>query len=215
MRKTDKINHIFAAFQHHNPEPKGELYYTNNFTLLIAVVLSAQATDKGVNKVTTTLFETIKQPQDILNMGYDTFANAIKSIGLYKTKAKNIMLLSKLLVEHYNGQVPPKRAALESLPGVGHKTASVVLNIGFHQPTIAVDTHVFRVSHRLGITSDPTREATEKKLDSLIPKRYKYHAHHWLILHGRYICQARRPKCELCFLTSYCTYFAKTVKPSL
>lgn len=208
----EKIERIFTAFHHHNPNPKGELYHTNNFTLLVAVILSAQATDAGVNKATEPLFKKISNPQDILDLGLEKLQDAIKTIGLYRAKAENIFKTAKILVEQYNGQVPQTREELEQLAGVGRKTANVILNIAFGQPTIAVDTHVFRVANRLGLCQTKTPLATELTLLEIIPKEFLPHAHHWLILHGRYICKAKKPECDKCFLTAYCQYYQDLLK---
>lgn len=203
------IDQIFSIFHQNIPSPKGELYYTNPFTLLVAVALSAQATDKGVNKATKPLFEKVEKPQDILDMGYDVLEDHIKSIGLYRSKAKNIMALCQRLIEYYEGKVPQTREDLETLPGVGRKTANVVLNIAFGQKTIAVDTHLFRVSRRIGLSQGKTPLAVEKDLVSCIPDKWLYHAHHWLILHGRYTCKARAPQCHVCPIVHLCEYDEK------
>lgn len=205
LSATD-IHAIFAALQNNNPEPEGELYAVNLYTLLVAVVLSAQATDKGVNKATLPLFATIDTPEKMVALGEEKLREAIKSIGLYKTKAKNVIALSRQLIALHNSEVPNNQKALEALPGVGRKTANVVRNIGFGEPTIAVDTHVFRVSNRLGLVTEKTPQATEKALLKVVPKEYMLHAHHWLVLHGRYVCKARKPKCSSCILRQWCTY---------
>ncbi len=204
---SKKVEAIFSAFRQHNPEPKGELYYINEFTLLLAVILSAQATDSGVNKATKILFEKIKTPQDVISMGLENLTAGVKSIGLYRTKAANIMKTCQLLIEKHAGQVPQTMDELRSLPGVGRKTANVVLNIAFGKPTIAVDTHVFRVSNRLGLCNTSNPEKTEAALLAIIPQDFLQHAHHWLILHGRYICKAQNPQCNQCFLTTYCNFY--------
>ncbi|MDI9313324.1 MAG: endonuclease III [Hydrotalea sp.] len=205
--QTKLVKKIFAAFRQHNPEPKGELYHTNNFTLLLAVILSAQATDAGVNKATRPLFDKIATPQDVIDMGLEKFTDAVRSIGLYKTKASNIMKTCHILVEKHNGVVPQTMDELRQLPGVGRKTANVVLNIAFGQPTIAVDTHVFRVSNRLGLCRTTNPEKTEEALLKIIPTEFLSHAHHWLILHGRYICKSQNPQCTNCFLTNWCEFY--------
>ena len=204
------LDTLFERFAAQNPEPKGELESKNVYTLLIAVVLSAQMTDKGVNKATRVLFDRVTTPQQMLDLGIDSLKDLIKTIGLYPTKAKNIMALSKILVETYEGQVPSDRESLESLPGVGHKTASVLLNSAFGVPCIAVDTHVFRVSHRLGLASGSTPLKVETELNQRIPERWLHHAHHWLILHGRYSCTAKKPKCPSCLVRDLCPYPQKT-----
>ncbi|GLI92221.1 endonuclease III [Methylocystis echinoides] len=205
-----RIEAIFARLAASNPEPKGELYYTNPFTLLVAVVLSAQATDAGVNKATPALFAVADTPEKMVALGEDRVREAIKTIGLFRTKAKNVVALSQLLIERHGGEVPQDRDALTALPGVGRKTANVVLNIAFHQPTIAVDTHIFRVSNRLPLAKGTTPEAVEKGLEAVVPEKYLLHAHHWLILHGRYICKARKPECGRCILYELCRFKEKT-----
>lgn len=206
----EKINEIFARFHEAAPEPKGELDYRNTFTLLVAVVLSAQATDVGVNKATKPLFRTADTPEKMLNLGVERLEDAIKTIGLYRNKAKNVIALSKMLIEEYGGKVPDDRAALERLPGVGRKTANVVLNIAFSQPTIAVDTHIFRVANRTGLAPGKDPLEVERNLDRLVPDAFKLHCHHWLILHGRYICLARKPRCGNCPIADLCTFGEKT-----
>src|SRR4030095_12984864 len=193
-----QIEEAFRRFKAANPEPKGELQHINPFTLLVAVVLSAQATDAGVNKATPALFALADDPAKMIALGEKRVQNLIKTIGLYRTKAKNVIALSRKLIAEHGGQVPRKREALEALPGVGRKTANVVLNIAFGEPTLAVDTHVFRVAHRLGLASGKTPHEVELGLLKVIPEAYLHHAHHWLILHGRYVCQARKPKCDAC-----------------
>ena len=192
------------------PEPKGELEYSNPFTLLVAVVLSAQATDVGVNKATGPLFRVADSPAKMLALGEERLRGYIKTIGLFNTKAKNVVALCRRLVDEFGGEVPADRAQLESLPGVGRKTANVVLNIAFGQPTIAVDTHIFRVSNRTGLAPGKTPLAVEQGLESAVPPDRKLHAHHWLILHGRYVCKARRPECGRCVVRDCCAYPAKT-----
>lgn len=199
------VREIFARFHAANPEPKGELEYTNAFTLLVAVVLSAQATDSGVNKATRGLFALADTPQKMVGLGEDRVREAIRTIGLFRTKAKNVVLLSQKLIDEFGGAVPDTREALETLPGVGRKTANVVLNIFFGQPTIAVDTHLFRVSNRLRIALGKTPLAVELGLEKAIPPEFMLHAHHWLILHGRYVCKAIRPLCENCVVADLCT----------
>lgn len=202
---------FFARLQAANPEPKGELNYTNAYTLLVAVVLSAQATDIGVNKATGPLFAVADSPEKMLELGEDRVRDFIKTIGLYKNKAKNVIRLSEQLIAEHGGEVPDDRDALEQLAGVGRKTANVVLNIYFGQPTIAVDTHLFRVSNRTGLAKGKTPLEVEKKLLKRVPKPYLLHAHHWLILHGRYICKARKPDCPNCVVSEVCRFRGKTV----
>lgn len=207
--KKDKIVKLFEILKNNNPNPKTELNYTNSFTLLVAVVLSAQSTDKGVNRVTDSLFKIVTTPEDILSLGLEKLESLINTIGLYKTKAKNLVRLSKILVERYNSAIPSTLEDLESLPGVGRKTANVVLNVAFDQETIPVDTHVFRVSNRTGLAKGKTPLEVEEKLKKCIPKPFKKFAHHWLILHGRYICTARKPACERCPINELCAYDQK------
>ena len=199
-----EIEQLFAIFQKANPEPRGELHAVNPYTLLVAVALSAQTTDAGVNRATRPLFETIDTPEKMLALGEDHLREAIKTIGLYRNKAKNVIALSEILVREHGGEVPRDREALEALPGVGRKTANVVLNIAFGEPTIAVDTHVFRVSNRLGLAPGRNPIEVELGLEKVVPKDYRQHAHHWLILHGRYVCKARRPECERCIVADLC-----------
>ena len=201
----DRVAAIFARFAAANPEPKGELQYANPFTLLVAVVLSAQATDAGVNKATQGLFRVADTPKKMLALGEAALQERIKTIGLFRMKAKNVIALSRKLIAEHGGEVPRQREALEALPGVGRKTANVVLNIAFGEPTLAVDTHVFRVAHRLGLASGKTPHEVELGLLKVIPPAYLLHAHHWLILHGRYVCQARRPKCDACVVCDLCS----------
>lgn len=210
MISKSTINKIFAIFQKQNPEPKTELEYKNNYTLLVAVVLSAQSTDIGVNKATKKLFAIADSPEKMLKIGEEKLKKYINTIGLYNTKAKNIIALSEILVEEYNSQVPEDLDALQSLPGVGRKTANVILNCAFGHPTIAVDTHVFRVSNRIGLAHETDPLKTEIALLKNIPKKWQQHAHHWLILQGRYICIARKPKCGVCPISSYCQFYKKT-----
>jgi len=205
-----KIDQIFTRFAAHNPQPKTELYYTNEYTLLVAVVLSAQATDVGVNKATKTLFARVYTPEKMLELGEAGLKAYIKTIGLYNAKAKNIIGLSKKLVKEWDGKVPHTREALQGLPGVGRKTANVWLNCALGQPTIAVDTHVFRVANRIGLCKTKTPEKTEQALEKNIPVKWKHNAHHWLILHGRYICKARKPNCPECLIRDLCEFKGKT-----
>ena len=201
---------IFARFQTLEAEPKGELHHTNAFTLVVAVALSAQATDVGVNKATKALFALADTPAKMLALGEDGLIDHIKSIGLYRTKARNVMRLCQILIDHYGGEVPSSRAALQSLPGVGRKTANVVLNMWFHHPAQAVDTHIFRVGNRSGIASGRDVAAVERAIEDNVPVEFQRHAHHWLILHGRYICTARKPKCGICPINEFCLYEEKT-----
>jgi endonuclease III len=210
MTKIDKAHAVFARLAKAVPEPKGELEHVNPYTLLVAVVLSAQATDKGVNKATEKLFKTVTTPAKMVALGEAALIEHIKTIGLFRAKAKNVIELSKLLIERHKGEVPRHRDALEALPGVGRKTANVVLNMAFGVPTIAVDTHVFRVAGRLGLSKGTTPRAVEDDLEKIIPARFKQHAHHWLILHGRYTCTARKPKCPDCVLRDLCPFKEKT-----
>jgi endonuclease-3 len=207
---TAEIAEAFRRFQAAMPEPKGELEHVDPYTLLIAVVLSAQATDAGVNKATPALFAAANTPAKMVALGEARVRDLIKTIGLYRTKAKNVVALSRRLVDEFGGAVPHDRAALESLPGVGRKTANVVLNIAFGEPTIAVDTHIFRVGNRTGLATGKTPFEVEEKLNAVVPDQYKQHAHHWLILHGRYTCLARRPLCERCVIADLCTWPGKT-----
>lgn len=201
---------IFERLRAANPEPRGELEYRNAFELLVAVVLSAQATDKSVNLATRGLYAVASTPSAMLKLGAVGLEGYIKRIGLYRTKAKNIVALSKLLLEEHAGAVPRTRDELERLPGVGPKTANVVLNIAFGEPTIAVDTHIFRVSNRTGIGTGKDVLAVENKLNKLVPDEFKLRAHHWLILHGRYVCKARTPECPVCIINDLCEYTRKT-----
>lgn len=204
------ITRMFQCFADADPEPKGELDHVNPYTLLVAVVLSAQATDKGVNKATGPLFALADSPQAMVALGEDGVRAHIKTIGLFNTKAKNVIALSQALIDRHGGQVPRDRAALEALPGVGRKTANVVLNIAFGEPTIAVDTHVLRVANRTGLAPGKTPLAVETGLEAVIPDSYRRHAHHWLILHGRYVCKARKPACPTCVIREVCLYADKT-----
>ena len=206
-----EIEEAFGRFAAANPTPRGELQHINPFTLLIAVVLSAQATDSGVNKATPALFKLADTPEKMVKLGEARVRSLIKTIGLYRTKAKNVIALSRILVAEHAGKVPHDREALEALPGVGRKTANVVLNIAFGEPTIAVDTHIFRVGNRTGLAVGKTPFDVEMKLMQVVPMRYRLHAHHWLILHGRYVCVARRPLCEKCLIADLCKWPGKTV----
>jgi endonuclease-3 len=209
--KAAEIEEMFRRFRKANPEPKGELQHADLFTLLVAVVLSAQATDAGVNKATPALFALADTPAKMAALGEDKVRDLVKTIGLFRTKAKNVVELSRRLVAEHGGAVPRDREALEALPGVGRKTANVVLNIGFGEPTIAVDTHIFRVSNRTGLAPGKTPLEVEMQLERAVPAKYKLHAHHWLILHGRYTCLARRPLCEKCIIADLCQWPGKTV----
>jgi len=205
------IEEAFRRFHAANPTPKGELEHVNAYTLLVAVVLSAQATDAGVNKATPALFKAADTPQKMLRLGESKVRELIKTIGLFRTKAKNVIALSEKLIAEHGGEVPRDREALQALPGVGRKTANVVLNIAFGEPTIAVDTHVFRVGNRTGLATGKTPIEVETRLGQVIPDKYRLHAHHWLILHGRYTCLARRPLCEKCVIADLCKWPGKTV----
>jgi len=202
--RQERVAEIFRRFAAANSEPKGELEHRNPFTLLVAVVLSAQATDAGVNKATRGLFKVADTPQRMLALGEEGLREHIKSIGLYRNKAKNVIALSQQLINEHGGEVPSERAALEALPGVGRKTANVVLNTAFGEPTLAVDTHVYRVAHRLELAKGKTPFDVEMGLLKVIPEKYMRHAHHWLILHGRYVCQARKPRCDACIVSDLC-----------
>jgi endonuclease-3 len=206
-----KIEELFSKLQNANPEPKGELDYHNNFTLLVAVVLSAQSTDVGVNKATFRLFKIADTPQDMLKLGIDGLTKHIKTIGLYNAKAKNVIALCEILINQHNSIVPDNRDDLVKLPGVGRKTANVVLNIAFGQPTHAVDTHIFRISNRTGLAPGKNVLEVEKGLIKRVPDQYAINAHHWLILHGRYVCLARKPKCGECIINDICLFKGKTV----
>jgi endonuclease III len=205
-----RIQTIFERFAAADPNPKGELVAVNVYTLLVAVVLSAQATDAGVNKATAKLFAVADTPQKMLALGEEGLIEYIKTIGLFRAKAKNVIALSRLLIERHNGKVPHDRAALEALPGVGRKTANVVLNIAFGEPVIAVDTHIFRVSNRVPLAVGKSVEAVEIGLEKIVPEQFKLHAHHWLILHGRYTCKARKPLCGRCLIADLCRWPEKT-----
>ena len=206
-----RIHEIFARLRARNPEPKGELESVNPYTLLVAVVLSAQATDAGVNKATRGLFAVADTPEKMVALGEDKVRDAIKTIGLFRGKAKNVVALSDKLIAEHGGRIPRDRAALEALPGVGRKTANVVLNIAFGEPTIAVDTHVFRISNRLGLAPGKDVLAVERGLEKVVPDEFRLHAHHWLILHGRYVCKARKPECGACVLADLCASPDKTL----
>ena len=209
MNPSKRVS-IFSRLRAANPEPRGELVYRTPFELLVAVVLSAQATDKSVNLATGELYKVANTPARILELGAAGLENHIKRIGLFRTKAKNILATCKLLLEHHGGEVPATREALEQLPGVGRKTANVVLNIAFGKPTIAVDTHIFRVANRTGIAPGKDVAAVEARLLKFVPGEFKLHAHHWLILHGRYVCKARAPDCPTCLINDLCEYTHKS-----
>jgi endonuclease III len=208
--KPAQIEEFFRRLEARNPDPRGELEYINPYTLLVAVILSAQATDAGVNKATGPLFEVVTTPEQMLALGEEGLKRYIRTIGLFNAKAKNVIAMSRLLLDLHGGVVPADRDALEKLPGVGRKTANVVLNIAFAQPTIAVDTHIFRVGNRTGLAPGRTPLHVELALEKVVPGRYKLHAHHWLILHGRYICKARKPDCPICPVADLCAFGEKT-----
>lgn len=208
--KPEIREELFRLFEAQNPNPETELEYSSTYTLLVAVVLSAQATDVGVNKATGPLFAVADTPEKIVALGEAKVRDYIKTIGLYRTKAKNVIALSQQLLTQHGGKVPQSREALEALPGVGRKTANVVLNVAFGEETMAVDTHIFRLSNRLGLAPGKTPLEVELKLNKRIPKAYRQHAHHWLILHGRYICKARKPECPACYVSDLCSFKAKT-----
>jgi endonuclease-3 len=209
--KPVEVEEAFRRFQAAEPAPETELEHGDPYTLLVSVVLSAQATDVGVNKATPALFAAADTPAKMVKLGEAKVRDYIKTIGLYRTKAKNVVALSRQLIEQHGGKVPPSREALEALPGVGRKTANVVLNVAFGEPTIAVDTHIFRVGNRTGLATGKTPLEVEQKLLEVVPDKYKMHAHHWLILHGRYICVARRPLCEKCPIADLCKWPGKIV----
>ena len=209
MRLSD-IDKVFRLLSQTNPDPQTELTFTNAYTLLVAVVLSAQATDVGVNKATKGLFAAADTPEAMVGLGLESVRAYIKTIGLFNTKAQNVMKLSQILIDQHNGQVPQDREALEALPGVGRKTANVVLNEAFGEPTIAVDTHIFRVGNRTGLAPGKTPDTVEKELLRRVPQAYKKGAHHWLILHGRYVCKARKPHCADCQIRPFCLFSKKT-----
>ncbi len=204
------IHEIFTRFRAQEPEPQGELYHVNAYTLVVAVALSAQATDAGVNKATRPLFAIADTPQKMLALGLEGVTEAIKTIGLFRQKAKNVIRLSEILVEQFGGEVPSSRAALQSLPGVGRKTANVVLNMWWHVPAQAVDTHIFRLGNRSGICPGKDVETVERAIEDHIPAEFQQHAHHWMILHGRYICIARKPRCGDCLIRDLCLFEEKT-----
>lgn len=205
-----EIDALYARLQAKTPNPKGELEFVNPYTLLVAVALSAQATDAGVNRATRPLFATIDTPQKMLELGEAGLAEAIRTIGLFNTKARNVLALSRILVDEHGGEVPRNREALQRLPGVGRKTASVVLNTAFGEPVIAVDTHVFRVANRTGLAPGATADDVSDLLERITPERFRLHAHHWLILHGRYVCVARKPDCPVCVIADICRFKDKT-----
>ena len=211
--KREAVFEFYRRLAEHDPSPETELQYVNAYTLLVAVVLSAQATDVGVNKATRRLFERVQTPQAMVALGEEGLREHIKTIGLFNTKAKNVIALSEQLIAHHGGEVPANRAALEALPGVGRKTANVVLNVAFGHDTIAVDTHIFRVSNRTGLAPGKDVIAVERQLEKVTPQVFKSHAHHWLILHGRYVCKARRPECWRCIEVDLCAYKPKTPAP--
>ena len=208
------MREIFARFHAAAPEPKGELHHTNAFTLVVAVALSAQATDVGVNRATGPLFQIADTPEKMLALGEETLIQHIKTIGLYRNKASNVIKLSRILVEEFGGQVPSSRAALQSLPGVGRKTANVVLNMWWHFPAQAVDTHIFRLGNRSGMAPGRDVDAVERAIEDHVPAEYQLHAHHWMILHGRYVCVARKPRCAVCIIRDLCQYEDKTPRPN-
>ena len=212
--KPEQIDAIFEVFYGIEPEPKGELDYVNAYTLLVAVALSAQATDVSVNAATKDLFAKVQTPQAMLDLGEERLKGHIKTIGLYNAKAANVMKAARILVDEFGGEVPEDRAALEALPGVGRKTANVVLQMFWGHPTIAVDTHVFRVSNRLGLAAGKTPDQVEDGLNKRVPDQYKHHAHHWLILHGRYLCKARKPECWRCPVSQWCCFKEKSEAPA-
>jgi endonuclease-3 len=205
------IRAIFSRFHAAEPEPEGELEHVNAYTLVVAVALSAQATDKGVNRATRALFAVADTPQKMLDLGLEGVTDYIKTIGLYRQKAKNIMKMSQILVDDFGGEVPNSRAALQSLPGVGRKTANVVLNMWWRQPAQAVDTHIFRFGNRSGVAPGKDVDAVERAIEDHIPADYQLHAHHWMILHGRYVCVARKPKCGVCLIRDLCLYEEKNL----
>ncbi len=210
---ADKRARIFATLRAANPHPQSELEFSSPFELLVAVVLSAQATDKSVNLATRELFKVAKTPAAIAALGAEGLIPYIRAIGLYRAKAKNVARLAQLIAERHGGEVPRARAALEQLPGVGRKTANVVLNVAFGEPTIAVDTHIFRVANRTGIAPGKNVDEVERKLEKFVPGEFRRHAHHWLILHGRYVCKARKPECWRCAIARWCEFRPKTPAP--
>ncbi len=207
--KPAQIEEMFRRFQAHNPDPRGELQFINPYTLLVAVVLSAQATDASVNKATEPLFKIVRTPAEMVALGEERLRPYIRTIGLFNTKAKNVIRLSEILLAQHGGEVPKQRELLETLPGVGRKTANVVLNIAFGEATIAVDTHIFRVGNRTGLAPGKTPREVEDKLEKVVPPAYKLHAHHWLILHGRYVCKALKPDCPHCLINDLCQFKGK------
>ena len=211
MLNRTQVEQFFARLAAANPDPRGELDYINPYTLLVAVVLSAQATDASVNKATEPLFKIADTPEKMLKLGESKLKGFIKTIGLFNTKAKNVIRLSELLVQEHGSKVPADREVLQTLPGVGRKTANVVLNIAFGQPTMAVDTHIFRVGNRTGLAPGKTPLDVELRLEKRVPEKYRLHAHHWLILHGRYTCKARKPECPTCVVNDLCLFKGKTV----
>lgn len=210
---AETVNAVFQRFEQIEPEPKGELEHTSAYTLLVAVVLSAQATDAGVNKATRHLFAVADTPEKMVALGEDKLRELIKTIGLFRNKAKNVIALSQKLIDEHDGEVPEDATALEALPGVGRKTANVVLNVWFGQPTMAVDTHVFRIANRLGFSNGKTPDEVERDLIAIVPEQYGVPAHHWLILHGRYLCKARKPECWRCPIIDLCPMKDKTPAP--
>lgn len=214
MKKADVVD-FYHRLAEANPHPETELESTNTYTLLVAVVLSAQATDVGVNKATRGLFAAVDTPEKMVALGLDAVKQHIRTIGLFNTKAKNVIALSRALIADHDGQVPADRDALEALPGVGRKTANVVMNVAFGAETFAVDTHIFRIGNRTGIARGKTPLAVEKALDKATPAPFRVHAHHWLILHGRYVCKARRPECWRCIVSDLCAFRPKTPAPSI
>ncbi|RIA37229.1 DNA-(apurinic or apyrimidinic site) lyase /endonuclease III [Hephaestia caeni] len=212
MKKADIVA-FFARLAEDNPHPETELESVNDYTLLVAVVLSAQATDAGVNKATRRLFAEVDTPEKMVALGEAGLKQHIRTIGLFNTKAKNVIALSKALIADHDGKVPADRDALEKLPGVGRKTANVVMNVAFDQETFAVDTHIFRIANRTGLAPGKTPLAVEKTLDKVVPQPFRLHAHHWLILHGRYVCKARKPECWRCVVADLCAYKPKTPPP--
>jgi endonuclease III len=211
--KPPAIHEFYARLAAKTPEPTSELLWGNPYQLLVAVVLSAQATDVGVNKATRKLFEIVKTPDQMVALGLDALKGHVKTIGLFNTKAKNVIALSEILIREHGGVIPRDREKLEELPGVGRKTANVVLNVAFGEPTIAVDTHIFRVGNRTGLAKGKNPRAVEDKLEKVTPAEFKRHAHHWLILHGRYVCKARKPECWRCLVADLCAFKPKTAAP--
>jgi endonuclease III len=214
MKTTAEVHELFSRFQAANPKPTTELKHRTPFELLIAVILSAQATDKGVNKATTQLFSVASTPQGIMALGEEGLKHYIKTIGLFNSKAKHILQTCQILLEQHGGNVPNHRTALEGLPGVGRKTANVILNTAFGQPVIAVDTHIFRVANRTGLAPGKTPRQVEEALNRIVPDKFKHDAHHWLILHGRYTCTARNPRCMTCLINDLCDYYQESARES-